>query len=104
MLPLARHWNARRHLRAHPGPREVELAADALRVRGPADETAVPWAEVESVAENPEFFRFYVAERLPLYLPKRVVPPGDLPAIRAFLRERVPARLHLPGSEPPRLP
>lgn len=75
--------------RKHAGkPLTVELGAEGIEVRQPANRWSVPWAGVRRVDETAEFF-LVGAERAAFYLPKRALGGAEgEAALRELLRAR----------------
>jgi hypothetical protein len=53
------------------------------------------WDAMPRLVETDEFLLFYISKPCAMYLPKRVIPPDDLPAVRRFLREKLGDRATL---------
>ena len=85
-----------RAYRANPllkGDMTVELAPDELKIVRATNTMSHRWSAIVRAAETPAFFLFFVTKASAHYLPKRVIPPEDLPDLRAFLRAHVPSGL-----------
>ncbi|HEU4885449.1 MAG TPA: YcxB family protein [Longimicrobium sp.] len=53
------------------------------------------WDVMPRAVETREFLLFFIAKQFAMYLPKRVIPADDLPAVRRFLREKLGDRAQL---------
>jgi hypothetical protein len=53
------------------------------------------WDAMPRVVETEEFLLFYIAKQFAMFLPKRVIPADDLPAVRRFVREKLGDRAEL---------
>jgi hypothetical protein len=75
------------------GDMTIELTPEELRVVRETNTMTHRWPAMVRATETPAFFLFFVTKASAHYLPKRVVPPEDLPDLRAFLRAHVPSGL-----------
>ena len=84
----------RRALATGPGlaePQQIQLDITGLSLRNSVETTQYAWPAFLEVAETDEFFLFYRAPQVAIYLPKRVV--GDATAqeaLRGLLRQVIP--------------
>jgi YcxB-like protein len=56
------------------------------------------WDAMPRAVETEEFLLFFITKQQAIYLPKRAIPPGDLPAVRRLLREKLGDRAELMGG------
>lgn len=94
-MPIIIRRQTRKYLDQNPGLRgnlTVKLADDVLEsIGGDGSMARYPWMSIRGGFENEEALVLQPAPRFGVYIPKRVIPPDDLPPLRAWLREKVPA-------------
>jgi hypothetical protein len=71
----------------------VELLPEELRVVREASTSTFRWGSIVRAAETRDYFLIFMLSVRAQYIPKRVIPPGELDALRTFLRSHVPSGL-----------
>jgi hypothetical protein len=64
----------------------LELTPDEVRFVTADTSSAIRWGAFARVIETPRYVLFFLTKTRAAYLPTRVVPPGELAALRAFLQ------------------
>jgi hypothetical protein len=75
------------------GDTTVELMPEELRIVRETSTSTYRWNSIVRAVETPEYFLIFIMNVGAHYIPKRVIPPGDLDGFRAFLRAHVPSGL-----------
>lgn len=76
-------------------PIQAALNESGYEVTAFSGTTLRLWDAMPGVVETEEFLLILVAKQSAIYLPKRVIPAADLPAVRRFLREKLGDRARL---------
>ncbi len=95
LLSVLRDWNWRRYHRTSgrfAAPTTSVFADAGIHVAGPLGTREVPWAEFRSWLESDAFLVLVRDRRQFSVLPKAVVPPADLTALRAMIARHLPAK------------
>jgi hypothetical protein len=90
-FPLLQFWSVWMYHRNHPtlkGSQVFEFTPERLIMRGPLHNTELDWRAVQRVVETDRFFLFFISKSVAYFLPKRAVPPAELP----LAREQIAAR------------
>jgi hypothetical protein len=85
--PAAR-LSTRLAMRINPnivGEKTLELGERGVSWSGAGREIEAPWSRVRDVYETDDYFIIRASALAGLFLPKRVVPAGELAAVREFL-------------------
>jgi hypothetical protein len=102
--PVAR-LGTRVAMRINPriiGEKTLELSEGGVRWTGAGQVVEAPWSSVRQVYETEDYFIIRASALAGLFLPKRVVPTGELAPVRQFLRDHAgPAAADLPVSASP---
>ena len=84
------------------GEKTLELSEVGVRWTGAGQVAEAPWSSVRQVYETEDYFIIRASALVGLFLPKRVVPAGELAPVRQFLRDHAgPAAADLPGPANP---
>jgi hypothetical protein len=91
-LPWLNRWSTARALRSNPalgGPQWFALTSDGLAMKNRAGSTLVNWGTLLRVIEERHHFLFYYSPGCAYYLPRAVVPPAEVPILRAYIAKHV---------------
>jgi len=97
-FPLLRYWNAQGVTRDNPALRgtcEFEFGPDGLVTRTGITESKLGWEAVLEVVETDKFLLFFFSRQCAYFLPKRAIPPDELPVLRGFLRQQASSATRL---------
>jgi hypothetical protein len=81
--------------RGFAGAQTVEITGEGVLASGAAGESRIPWEGIVKARETDEFLLLYLSRSQALFIPLRAVAEGDLPAVRALIRARLPGRVRV---------
>jgi hypothetical protein len=97
-FPLAHRWTVRqmhRHNRALQEPQTFELTTEFLSMRGPLHSAQICWDAIYKIVETRYTILFYLSKGMAHFMPKDVIPPSDLIALRQSLSRWASGRTEL---------
>ena len=97
-FPLAHRWTVRqmhRHNRALRDPQTFELTPEFLTMRGPLHSAQIRWDAIYKIVETRHTILFYLSKGMAHFIPKDVISPLDLVALRRDLSDWVSGRAEL---------
>lgn len=96
------HWRAARTTaRSDPsvqGPQLREIDDAGVHSLGNGVRLDLPWNILLKAVETDEFFLYFYSKQLAFYVPKRVLPPADVQAVRVLTQAKLGARAQLQSS------
>ena len=97
-FPFAHRLTVRqmhRHNRALRDPQTYEFTPEFLTMRGPLHNATIRWDAIYKIVETRHTILFYLSKGLANFIPKDVIPPSDLVALRQDLSIWVSGRTEL---------
>jgi len=97
-FPLSYRWTVHqmhRHNRAWQHPHTFDLTPEFLSMRGPLHSAQIRWDAIYKIVETRHTILFYVSKGMAHFIPKDVIPPADLVALRQNLSTWVSGRTEL---------
>ena len=101
VIPVLGRREARRLLERDPsgaGVQERSVDAIGYHVHTNGTRIQLPWSAIVRCVETESSFLFYTDEKHAHFLPKRVLRPSDLRAVRALSRTALGERAQLPAG------
>jgi hypothetical protein len=89
--PVTALINAIWQPRVNPGihARRIIIADDGIQVRSRTTGADARWSVLTRVVETKRFFLLFLSKVQAIYIPKRVLEPGDIEVFRTLLRQHV---------------
>lgn len=79
-------WQIRRVDPNLASPIHHHLTPEGVRIELRTTRVELGWEGMAGVRETPDFFLFHYSPRHAYYLPKRVLPPGEVDEVREYIR------------------
>jgi hypothetical protein len=99
-VPIAQRVAVSRLYRTTPSLQQEQthqFSELGFRTTNPLANTDFRWDAIVRMAETRDFFLFYVSKSIAIFLPKRVLQPGELHDLRALLKTQL-GRLGRPAD------